>query len=454
MKYSAVAVGVSLACVAIGDACAQDVPSTQEVPSIQGAPSAQDVPDTVNQSSVGSAGEAGPAPGRKIVPKKTPQSASESYQLGSFTVSPEIVVSEMYDDNVYVTQTNKIADFATIFSPTVWVQSNWSEHVLKFEAGGDLARYQSQTSQNSNDYHFAAEGRYDISADTNVYGGVRKAQEHEDRESPDFRNGYFPTEYQALKGYAGWFKQFDRVSVRVGGAAQKLDFSNVPFTYGVINNQDRNRTMYAGGARLGYELSPTSEVYLQSAVDDRRYQNVPDDGGYYRDSNGERFLVGSRINIPHQLRLDAFVGHMTQRYQDPRLGNVSTPMVGANVDWFKSPVTTVNAYLDRTIEETTVYQTVPVVLPASSYVNTYTGLTVNHKYTERLVANANLSYSRNEFMGFSRTDNYSGIGFGAVYKLSRGIFLDSSYQHRFLKSDYALEDFTRNLLFFRLAFAL
>ncbi len=437
MKYSAVAVSLALACVAVCDAYAQDVPDTLEA-----------------QSSGGNAGEPGPPPGRKIVPQKEPKPAAQSYQFSSFTVSPEIVVSEMYDDNVYATQTNKIADFATIFSPTVWVRSNWSEHVLKFEAGGDLARYQSQTSQNSNDYHYGAEGRYDISADANVYGGVRKAQEHEDRESPDFRNGYFPTEYQALKGYAGWFKQFDRISVRVGGTAQKLDFSNVPFTYGVINNQDRNRTMYTGGARFAYELTPTSEVYLQSAVDDRRYQNVPDDAGYYRDSNGERFFVGSRINIPHQLRLDAFVGHMTQRYQDPRLGNVSTPMVGANADWYKSPVTTLSAYLDRTIEETTVFQTTPVVLPASSYVNTYTGFTANHKYTDRLSASANLSYSRNEFMGFSRTDNYTGIGFGTVYKLSRGIYLDTSYQHRFMKSGYALEDFTRNILFFRLAFAL
>lgn len=410
--------------------------------------------DNTLEAPAQSAGEPGPAPSRKIVPQKQPVQTAQLYQVGSFMVYPEIVVSEMYDDNVYATRTNTISDFATIFSPAVWLQSNWSRHVLKFEIGADSARYHSQTSQNSNDYRYSAEGRYDISSQTNVYAGFRRAQEHEDRESPDFRNGYYPTEYRSLKGYVGWFHQFDRLSLRIGGTSRKFEFNNVPFTNGVINNADRNRMQYTGGARVSYELSPNVEMYLQGAVDDRRYQNKPDDAGYFRDSNGERLLVGSRLVLPRRARADFFVGHMTQRYQDPRLGRVSAPMLGANVNWLWTDTTTLNAYVDRTIEETTVFQTTPTVLPASSYVNSYIALTANHKYSDRLSASANFSYSRNDFQGFQRVDNYTGIGIGAVYRLARGIFLDSSLQHRFLRSDNTLENFNRNMLFVRLAFAL
>ena len=437
MKRMVLAVGVTLFCTAPWDIYA-------ETPG-------QGVGDTADTSSL-SAGEPGPAPGRKITPQKEPSPAATAYQIGSFLVSPEVVVSRMFDDNIYATQSNKVADFATIYSPAVWLQSNWSKHVLKFEAGTDSERYDTQTSQNANDFRYSAEGRFDISPQSNLYGGLRKSQEHEDRESPDFNNGFFPTEYHSLKGYAGWFRQFENVAVRIGGTAQKLDFSNVPFTNGVINNQDRNRTLYTGGGRFSYDLSPTSEMYLQTAVDDRRYQYKLDDLGYMRDSNGERLLVGSRINIPKKLKVDAFIGHMTQRYQDPRLGNVSTPMVGANANWYQSSATTLSVYVDRTIEETMVYQTIPVVLPASSYVNTYGALTADHKYSERLSASANLSYSRNVFQGYSRVDNYAGIGLGAVYQLRHGIFLDSSFQHRFLRSDYTLENFDRNIVFLRLAF--
>ena len=401
------------------------------------------------------AGEPGPAPGRKIIPQKEPAApSSQAYQIGSFLVYPEVVLSEMYDDNVYATQSNRISDFATIVSPAVWFQSNWKKHVLKFEVGADSARYHSQTSQNSNDYRYSIEGRYDINPQTNVYGGVRRAQEHEDRESPDFRNGFFPTLYHSIKGYAGVFRQFEKLSVRLGGTAQKLEFDNVPFSFGVINNSDRNRMLYTGGARIAYELSPKSEVYLQTAVDDRRYQNKPDDAGYIRDSNGERLLVGTRVNLPRKLRADVFVGHMTQRYQDFRLGTVSTPMLGANVNWYQSDSTTLSAYLDRTIEETTVFQTIPVTLPASSYVNSYGALTLDHKYSSKLSASANLSYSRNAFQGFPRIDNYGGVGAGAVYQLGKGLFLDASFQHRWLRSDFTPENFDRNILFLRLAFAL
>ncbi len=416
------------------------------------AANAQGIEGTADTSQP--AGEPGPPPGRKIVPQKEPSSTAKAYQVGSFMVYPEAVVSEMFDNNVYATQTNKISDFATIFSPAVYVQSDWSRHVLKFEAGSDSARYHSQTSQNSNDYRYSMEGRYDISSQSNVYGGLRKAQEHEDRESPDFRNGFYPTIYHSLKGYGGWFNEFTDFSVRLGGTIQKLEFDNVPFTNGIIDNTDRNRILYTGGARFSYEISPLAEAYLQTAIDDRRYQNKPDNAGYIRDSNGERFFVGTRINLPRRLRADAFIGHMTQRYQDPRLGNVSTPMVGANVNWYQSAATTLNAYVDRTIEETTVFQTIPVVLPASSYVNTYAAFTADHKYSERFSVSANFSYSRDEFQGFPRTDNYTGIGAGMVYQLRHGIFLDTSFQHRFLRSDNTLENFDRDILFVRLAFAL
>ena len=430
---------IQVACMAL---CVMVAAHAQTaVEGIEGAP----------ESSVQSAGEPGPPPGRKIVPQQQPAASARVYRIGSFLAYPEIVASGMYDDNVYATQANKISDFATVFSPAVWLQSNWSRHVLKFEAGADSTRYHSQTSQNSNDYRYSVEGRYDISPQTNVYGGFRRAQEHEDRESPDFRNGYYPTEYHSLKGYAGWFHRFDRLSLRIGGTSRKFEFNNVPFTNGVINNTDRNRMQYTGGARVSYELSPNSEIYLQGAVDDRRYQNKPDDAGYIRDSNGERLLVGSRLILPRRVRADLFVGHMAQRYQDPRLGQVSAPMLGANVSWYRTDTTTFSAYADRTIEETTVFQTTPAVLPASSYVNSYIALTADHKYSDRFSMSANFSYSRNNFQGYRRVDKYYSNRVGGLYQLAPGIFFCTSFQHQVLRWGTTTQTYYWSMMFFLVA---
>ena len=94
------------------------------------------------------------------------------------------------------------------------------------------------------------------------------------------------------------------------------------------------------------------------------------------------------------------------------------------------------------------------MVPAASYVNSYLALTANHKYSDRFSVSANLSYSRNDFKGFQRVDNYTGIGAGAIYQLVKGIFLDTSFQHRFLRSDNTAENFDRNMIFIRLAFAI
>ena len=101
----------------------------------------------------------------------------------------------------------------------------------------------------------------------------------------------------------------------------------------IINNDDRDRWQYTGGVRLGYEVSPRIEPYLQLAVDNRRYDATLDDLGYQRDSNGRRYLVGIRWNIPRKVKLDAFAGRLKQDYADARFNDVSAPLAGAALVW-------------------------------------------------------------------------------------------------------------------------
>jgi hypothetical protein len=45
---------------------------------------------------------------------------SELYGNGKFNIHPMISVTGLYDDNIYRTERDKTADFATIISPGVW----------------------------------------------------------------------------------------------------------------------------------------------------------------------------------------------------------------------------------------------------------------------------------------------------------------------------------------------
>ena len=421
----------------------------------------REIGETPTQGPEGLPPRPGPAPGRAVRPGDASQPSDDQrkpIQVGSFLLYPELVANWMYDSNVFYTN-RAIGDHATIFSPAVWLQSNWTQHALNFYGSADITSYNTYTVEDTTDWRVAVEGRYDFNPDTNVYGGYRHGREHQDRESPDNRNGIKPTIYYQDRAYAGFFKQFDKISVRIGGTWQHLDYEDTPFitttgTPRLINNDDRDRSQYTGGVRVGYEISPRIEPYVQVALDNRRYDNQPDDGGFYRNSNGGRYLAGVRWNVPKKLKLDAFAGYMNQNYDDARLQSVSTPAFGASLVWAALTNLTLSGYLDRTIEETTLTQTLPSgdLVSASSYTNSYLSVGANYRLTGNWVLQGNVSYSEAKYNGLPRTDDYYGFGGSVIYKLSKNAYIDLSYAYRNLHSSVPTENFIKRQTFLGIAF--
>jgi hypothetical protein len=397
----------------------------------------------------------GSGPARNIVRAQEPIQRQQPFEAGSFLVYPEITLSGFYDSNVYYTKRDTVSDYAMIFTPAIWALSNWREHALNFSAGADLTRYRDQTLEDTNDWRVSAEGRYDFNFDTNVYGGARAFRSHEDRESPDARNGLEPTIYYGQRYYGGVFRQQGPWSFRLGGTALWLNYDDTPFitsslTNAMINNDDRDRWQYTGGLRIGYELSPRLEPFVQLALDERRYRHVPDDLGYDKDSNGYRALAGIRFNQPNAVKLDLFAGYLKQRYEDSAFADVSAPSFGGALVWRISDKWALNAYLDRTVEETTVLQLDPLtttITPASSFLNTYGGATLSYRFTERWIGAVEASYSRADYQGIDRTDNYRGAGGSLTWRVAKMLYLQALYQYRGLDSSVPTEGYSKNLVY-------
>lgn len=456
--------GALVACAVVvvsGAALAQDKPILN--------PSGSEVYDRPSSGPEGTPPTTGPAPSRTVRPSVPTQATAtgKPFEVGSFLLYPELVANWMYDSNVFYTN-QAIGDHAMIYSPAVWLQSNWSRHALNFYASSDITRYSNYTSEDTTDWRVAVEGRHDINPDTNVYGGYRRGKEHQDRESPDFRNGIGPTTYMQDRAYGGFFRQFDRFSVRIAGTWQHLDYDDMPFLRGsggpgIINNDDRDRDQYTGGVRVGYEMSPRLEPYVLVAVDNRRYDNRPDDAGFYRNSDGQRYIGGVRWNVPKTLKVDVFGGYMKQDYDDPALKDVSTPTFGGSLLWAATSKLRISAQMDRTIEETTLGQQVspgppPVNISASSYTNTYTSVGGNYRLTDKFVLQGHMSYSEAKYnvtdARLDRTDDYYGAGAGVVYRVARDFYIDVNYGYRNLHSSAAGENFIKRQTYVGLAFPL
>jgi len=381
-------------------------------------------------------------PERKQVeyPRQRLERSSEGIRVGDFRLSSAIVASEYYDDNIYVTKDNQVDDYVTLLTPTFSAQSLWSRHQLKFDAGGEVARYARNSSENSEDYWVNGSGRYDFTKQTNVFAGAGVSRRHEDRVTPVAVFGVEPTLYDERAAHAGLATGSGAFSVRLAATYDRLAFRDVRTTIGTLNNDDRDRKQNSVGARINYAANTNWTVFLQGNSDRRRYDQAVDDYGYQRDSKGYSAVAGVQYRQGKTLNGELYAGRLKQTYDDARFADVSEPDFGGRLNWRLAAHTTLSAYLDRSLEETT--------LPgASGYLYTLGGLRANHFLNPDWRVHAYYGRARSDYQGLDRQDDYDDAGAGITRMVTPGLSFSAEY--RYLKRDSSVsgDDFTRNQVF-------
>ncbi|MFO7582266.1 outer membrane beta-barrel protein [Guyparkeria sp.] len=369
-------------------------------------------------------------------------------RAGGFRLFPSLGVTTLYDTNIFGVNGSlptgvrmheeEISDTIGVLSPGIAVRSDWSRHELNVNAGADLARYRDNPDEDYNDFWLNADGRYDINAVSNVFGGLGVSRSHEDRTSPEGFQGEEPVRYDSLDAHAGYARRIGQTVVRVGGTAQRLDYDNgVGVDGDPINHDDRDRDIYALGARISYLRTPRIQPFVQVSAEERRYRNTPDDLGYERDSSGYRAAVGVTANLGDRLSGEVYGGALYQEFDDPRFSSVSEPDVGAQLAWQATPYTRVTGSIDRSLEETTYWQFedgLPAV--ASSYLYSRAEVLAEHRLTPRTTLSAMVSYGQADYQEVDRADDLVGAGFGVEYKLTDNLLLQLDYRHFQRDSDY------------------
>lgn len=247
-----------------------------------------------------------------------------------------------------------------------------------------------------------------------------------------------PTDLTITNGYAGGFHRFGRPAVRVGGTFRTFDFDDTPASSGTINNDDRDRTQYTGGAWTGYQLEEGFEIWTQIAADIRDYDDSQDDFGFDRDSNGYRALLGTNFELGGAVKASAYVGIINQNYDDSELDDIRTGAFGGNIDWSISSATEATLFVDRVVGETT-------LTGASGSVDTTIGITARQQISESLRADTGFAITHSDYQGISREDNDASLNLGVRYDLTSELFVGAEYRHRIRESDVDGQNFNRNI---------
>ncbi len=346
-----------------------------------------------------------------------------------FLILPSIEASVTYDDNVFVTDNNEQDDFITSIRPQVDVRSQWSVHELNLSAGADVRRHANESDENAEDFFVSLDGRVDVKRNTNMFGGASYRQLHESRGDPTgLAFSVEPVEYELLEGNVGIFHKFNRLSVRIEGdvADYKYDNATSKADGSTVIQDTRDRFQRRLTARAAYEIVPEYNAFIQGSINDRDYDRLQGASAFNRDSDGYEVVVGTEIDLTGIVFGEIFLGYREQEYDDPRFSNVSGMSAGGLVNWNLTGLTTVTAFLSRSIEETSIGG-------ASGFFATTGGLNVDHELLRNVLLNANFSYTTNDYEEITREDDILNLGLGGTYLFNR--YAQASLRYGYTRRD-------------------
>ncbi|MHB8882362.1 MAG: porin [Thermodesulfovibrionales bacterium] len=380
-------------------------------------------------------------------------------------IHPFLAVSEYYTDNVFFTRDDKKTDFITVISPGIWIavprisDKAPALSTATLTAGGsastrfitrypgryqtfllyraDIERYSKNHSENTSSHNLEGGFQYNFRGGLSVDVVDQYSLSHNPRgtgqffELDKFRANFFST---SLSYEAG-----DRMLLR-------LDYSNYRIHYTEVRNDFRDRTDDAFSAYAFYKIRPRLALFGQY-----EYVNVDYDETFLPDSKEHHLFGGLRWDITERSKGSVKAGYAIKEPKGSKRSTDLTYEVG--LDHRLTSRTTLNVNASRKYGES------DVVSAGNFTVSDSVGAGLSQRFTPKLTARADLSYTRDRYQndlvlggqtGRLRDQYYKG-GLGLEYAFKEWLSFDLGYTYSKRESNFTLFDYVNNTVFFRVS---
>lgn len=365
--------------------------------------------------------------------KPRPEYDAQGINLGGFTLLPELTVGETYSDNIYATKNDETSDWITTVAPTISLESDWSRHALNMETGMKGGFYSSESDENYVDGRFLIDGRLDVLRESFLTAMAGTRRLHEERGDPDFGEDWDePSTYYLHNADLSYYHGRGKLSVTGGTGVTAYDYKSVDLQDGGSENMDyRDRKVYNVNARVEYDLHPDANPFITSRYNWRDY----DESDAQRDSQGYRVGAGTGFDLGGVTSGEVFGGYMAQDYDDR--SDISGPWYGMSLLWNVTTMTSVEAEVQRTIQETTRKDSPGIR-------GTEAGISVDHELLRNLLVGASYDYTRNSYEDVDITDKYHTISSNLTYLWNRYLNAELDYTLKDKTSDKSHREYTEN----------
>ena len=355
--------------------------------------------------------------------------ASLGIRSGGLTYFPAVEQSVGYDSNPNRLSGTPQGSFVSRTEGALRVQSDWPVHALNVQVRGAYNAFLKVPDANRPDANGRASLRFDLTRDTQIDLVSAFRIDTERPRSPELGVSVVERPLNARFGAAaGVTERFNRLSVGLRGSIDRAVFEDARLTSGeVLDQTDRNVTVYGARLRTGYEFLPGTTPFVDLLVDTRIHDRRIDNAGFRRDSEGYGFRADSTFEITRLITGEAAAGYEVRRFEDERLRELRGPILDAAVIWAVTPLTTLRLRASAQTDDTTVTN-------ASGILSQRAVVELHHDLRRNLSLIGALTFSRAEYQGiFLREDGFAA-SLRLDYRLTRALALRASYTHESLKS--------------------
>ncbi|WP_307148020.1 outer membrane beta-barrel protein [Rhizobium tibeticum] len=293
----------------------------------------------------------------RLPPRKPePNPATEEtpgIRIGTFVLRPAVTQSinteTQKDGGVKQTRAFLETDMHTTLT------SDWALHQLLVTTEGAWQKNVSGEGEEQPDFRIIGDLRLDLAQDTTAHisGGYHFYRE--DTDDPNaVQNADKQSDVQEFSAGASIERDFGILRGATGIGLSRAIYSDATLSDGTtISLGDRNETSGTIRGRIGYELSPALIPFIEANVGTTVYDERVDSAGFRRSGDSYGAKVGVELDMGEKLRGEVGVGYETATFDDPRLSNIDTAVVDAQLLWSPLRGTDVNIGLLTSINPST-----------------------------------------------------------------------------------------------------
>jgi hypothetical protein len=355
-------------------------------------------------------------------------------RFGGFDLHASLDLGVAHTDNLFAEETGEDDDTIFTAALTGRLDSTWSRHALRFEAGAATVSHDDFSSEDYDTSFAGVSGRLDVGSRSNLAARARFAHEVESRRDPDAPSQGTPlVEYDRTELGVAAQHTFNRV--RVSGGVSQLQHEYD----GAQSFRDFDETALTG--RVEAALTPRIGLLVEATTDERDYDNTP-----VLSSEGQTYLVGATVRLTDLMQGEVAVGHFERDYD---FGSSTDGLAAsANLEWYITRLTTITFTAHRNSEDV-VGATTAVPFIESRY-----GLRVDHELQRNLILTAGGEAGARDYDLIARDDEFFLADLGADYLINRRFVVRGRYEIVQVNSNLAGADFDENRLSFGLGIRL